>query len=186
MSRGLGAIEAVRSLLPEGGVEAFTALTAFGDFVVVVVVLVAVYVFYDREGGAVALLVFAGGALLVTGLKTGLAMPRPPETVRAVPEDGYGFPSGHAFSATVGFGLLALVIRRGRRSVRFGLAALGVALVSLSRVAIGVHYAVDVLAGVALGLAYLWLSWAGRARLSAAIDRVKQRVRSEVSLGRQS
>ncbi|MFB6296781.1 MAG: phosphatase PAP2 family protein [Halobacteriales archaeon] len=186
MSRGLGAIEAVRSLLPEGGVEALAALTALGDFVVVFLVLVAVYVFYDREGGAVALVVFAGGALLITGLKAGLAMPRPPESLQAVPEDGYGFPSGHAFSATVGFGLLALVIRRGRRSVRFGLAALGIALVSLSRVAIGVHYAVDVLAGAALGVAYLWVAWAGRDRLSTAVNRVRRRVRSESSLGRQS
>lgn len=186
MSRGVGAIEVVRSLLPVGGVEALSALTVLGDFLVVFLVLAVLYAFYDRESGAVALVVFVGGALLITGLKTGLAMPRPPESMRAVSEYGYGFPSGHAFSATVGFGLLSLVVDRGRRSVRFAVAALGVALVSLSRVAVGVHYAVDVLAGVALGLGYLWLAWAGRDRLVAAVDRVRRRVRTNASLRRRS
>lgn len=186
MSRGLGTIEAMRSLLPAWGVEAFAALTVLGDFLVVSLVLAAVYALYDRESGAVALVAFAGGALLIASLKWVLAMPRPPSAVTAVAADGYGFPSGHAFSSTVGFGLLALVIDRGRGSVRFGLAALGVTMVSLSRVAIGVHYAVDVLAGVALGLGYLWLVWTERNRLAAALHRVRRRVRTDVSLRRRS
>jgi membrane-associated phospholipid phosphatase len=186
MSRGVGGIEALRSLLPAWGIEAFATLTVLGDFLVVSLVLAAVYAFYDREGGAVALVAFAGGALLILGLKTALAMPRPPDPVTAVTVDGYGFPSGHAFSSTVGFGLLALVIDRGRRSVRLGLAALGISLVSVSRVAIGVHYAVDVLAGVALGLGYLWLAWSRRAYLALAVDRVRRRARTDASLRRRS
>ena len=186
MSRGVGGIDAIRSLLPAGGVEVFAILTVLGDFLVVTLALAVVYTFYDREEGAVALVAFVGGTLLLAGLKTALAMPRPPVSVAAVTADGYGFPSGHAFQSTVGFGLLALVIDRGRRSVRFGLAALGIALVSVSRVAIGVHYAVDVLAGVALGVGYLWLAWSRRRYLALAIERVCQRVRTDASLRRRS
>lgn len=69
--------------------------------------------------------------------------------------DGYGFPSGHAFGSTIVWGGFALVLDRGSARVRFGAAGVIVALVSLSRLVLGVHYPIDVLAGVALGLLVL-------------------------------
>lgn len=180
MSRGVGGIEALRSLLPPRAVDVFALLTTLGDTAFLLVIFLALYWFYDRDQGAIALAVFLGGVLLVTGLKTAFGLPRPPESLRVVAEDGYGFPSGHAFGATVGFGLLALVFRTPRRSLRVALATGAVILVSVSRVVIGVHYAVDVAAGVGVGLAYLsvaWhLAWPRRERLASAIDRARARV----------
>lgn len=180
MSRGIGGIDALRSLLPPGAIDTFALLTTLGDTAFLIAVFLALYWFYDRDQGAIALAVFLGGVLLITGLKTVLALPRPPETLRAVAEGGYGFPSGHAFGATVGFGLLALVFRSPRRSLRAALATVAVLIVSVSRVAIGVHYTVDVAAGIAVGLVYLavaWhVAWPRRERLTAAIDRVRGRV----------
>lgn len=50
---------------------------------------------------------------------------------------------------------LALVVDRGRLRTRVGIARTVVALVSVSRLVLGVHYIVDVLAGVLLGVVVL-------------------------------
>jgi membrane-associated phospholipid phosphatase len=180
MTRGIGGIEAMRSLLPPWAIDAFALLTTLGDTAFLIAVFLVLYWFYDRDRGAIALAVFLGGVFLITGLKTVLGLPRPPESIRAVAEGGYGFPSGHAFGATVGFGLLALVVRSPRRSLRIALATVAVLIVSASRVATGVHYAVDVAAGIAVGLVYLtvvWhVAWPRRERLTDAIDRARARI----------
>jgi membrane-associated phospholipid phosphatase len=180
MSRGIGGIEALRSLLPGWAIDSLAVLTTMGDTAFLIAVLLALYWFYDRDQGAIALAVFLGGVLLLTGLKTVFALPRPPASLRIVEQGGYGFPSGHAFGATVGFGLLALVFRSPRRPLRIALVAVAVLIVSASRIAIGVHYAVDVAAGVAIGLAYLAVAWRvvwpHRERLTGAIDRARTRV----------
>lgn len=102
--------------------------------------------------------VWAGG-LIVAITKILTERPRP-----TVPEDvsdarGYAFPSGHALGATVGCTVLLALLwpmlsRRGR--VLATAAAVTVAvLTSFSRVALGVHFTSDVIAGMALGLAWV-------------------------------
>ena len=64
---------------------------------------------------------------------------------------GYSFPSGHSITSAVTFGLLALVIWRGGLSLRARrvsvvLLVVLIAMVGLSRIALGVHYPSDVLA----------------------------------------
>ena len=72
---------------------------------------------------------------------------------------GSSFPSGHAAAAAATFAVIALLMGRGRRrGVRNAIAgaAVGVAvLVAGSRVMLGVHWFTDVLAGMALGWAWL-------------------------------
>jgi membrane-associated phospholipid phosphatase len=71
----------------------------------------------------------------------------------------YSFPSGHAFGATATYGALVLVIAAGgsrrRRTWVAASAAVVVAIVASSRVILGVHYLLDVLAGIAGGIALL-------------------------------
>lgn len=84
-------------------------------------------------------------------LKHGLALSRPPEVLMAIPEDGYGFPSGHA---TASAGLLTAIVGVSRWESHWP-AILGGAFVSIiaaTRILLGVHYLVDVLAGIALGV----------------------------------
>ncbi len=66
------------------------------------------------------------------------------------------FPSGHSTSIFVLAGLLILGVPLRDRWARAGVLALA-ALVGLSRIGVGVHWPVDVLAGAALG----WLCAAG-------------------------
>ncbi|PWR11248.1 PA-phosphatase [Micromonospora acroterricola] len=71
---------------------------------------------------------------------------------------GYSFPSGHALNATLAAGVLLLVLlpyvgRGVWRVVLWVAAVLLVVVTGLSRVALGVHFASDVLGGWLLGVA---------------------------------
>jgi membrane-associated phospholipid phosphatase len=74
-------------------------------------------------------------------------------------ENGASFPSGHAQAAIVGYAVLLLVflpvLNSAWRRVAVGVAVLMVLGIGLSRVALGVHYVSDVLAGYALGAAWV-------------------------------
>ncbi len=97
---------------------------------------------------------------------------RPEELVRAIVEDSFSFPSGHATTAMAFYGFLAYLIIRTHRSwtvkvcAFFG-AVMIVLLVDVSRLYLGVHYLSDVLAGDLVGLSALifaisvteWLLW---------------------------
>lgn len=91
--------------------------------------------------------------LLATALKPIVGRPRPFHTV---PEAdpllggtvGNSLPSGHAATSLAGAVLLAVLVRRAL-PLLFALAA----LVSFSRVYVGVHYPLDVAAGAAIGIA---------------------------------
>ncbi|QPV61454.1 phosphatase PAP2 family protein [Halosimplex litoreum] len=74
---------------------------------------------------------------------------------RATTAEGPGFPSGHALGTTMVWGGLALVVDRGTARQRAAGAVAIIGLVSLSRLVLGVHYLVDVVAGVAVGLVLL-------------------------------
>lgn len=156
--RGWGLIEILRDLLPPALIPVFAVLTHLGDVVTFFAVLTFLYWFGDRRKGAYALGVLLGGLSLTVGLKAFFALPRPPvelQTPIGGYPTGFGFPSGHALGSTVAWGVLAATHDAWTRQRRFVLAALAVGLVSFSRVAIGVHYAVDVIAGVVVGLLYL-------------------------------
>jgi undecaprenyl-diphosphatase len=78
-----------------------------------------------------------------------------------------GFPSDHA---TASFAIAVAILLRSRR---WGLLALAMAVVvSAGRVAMGIHYPTDVLAGAALGTLAALTLWAPpiRARLHALAD----------------
>jgi membrane-associated phospholipid phosphatase len=73
---------------------------------------------------------------------------------------GYSFPSGHAISATLFYGILTMWLcpivqaRHWRVGIAVG-AVLVTLLVSFSRVALGAHYLSDVVAGIVFGM--IWL-----------------------------
>ncbi len=73
--------------------------------------------------------------------------------------NGTSFPSGHAQAALVGYGVLLLVflpvLRGAWRRAALGFAVATVLAIGFSRVALGVHYVSDVLAGYLLGAAWL-------------------------------
>ena len=189
MSRGLGG-PGVAAALPDAVVVAAAVATQLGDVWFLFGLVGGLYWFGDALPGPVALdrrraayLVGLGlGAnALVTTLKAWLALPRPPDaaaapTVEWLPSlltppfagaatgTGFGFPSGHATAAAVVYGGLALLV--GTRRAHATAAAV-VAVVALTRVALGVDYLVDVVAGVAVGAAYLTVVHAAARRGNA-------------------
>jgi|YNPNPStandDraft_1061719.scaffolds.fasta_scaffold18328_4 membrane-associated phospholipid phosphatase len=81
---------------------------------------------------------------------------------------GPAFPSGHAQGTTVLWTYLAIRFRRPWL-VAFGGAL--ILLVSLSRLALGVHWPQDILGGWAIGLALVGLAWLGWRRWAGFWDR---------------
>ncbi len=100
-----------------------------------------------------------GGALLNAAVKALVDRARPtlPEPVAS--GSFSSFPSGHAQGVVVASGVLLLVmlpaLRPALRPVAVAAAACWVLLMGFSRLALGVHYLSDVLAGYAFGLAWL-------------------------------
>ncbi len=133
--------------------------------------------FAFRLRAAVPLLILIALSAALTDIaKTSASMPRPDadSRVRALTvfasqlrqrpadtptetEDSYGFPSGHV-SATTSFVVgLGLLLRWSRRT--WTLAVLWIAAMAVSRMYLGRHFPGDVIGGVAVGLATVWLGF---------------------------
>jgi undecaprenyl-diphosphatase len=104
------------------------------------------------------------GTVMVNLLKALFGRIRPDAAFAEMLAPGLSFPSGHAgISAIVFLTLGALLagtrVRLVERTFILAMAALMTLLVGISRVALGVHWATDVLAGWAIGAAWamLWL-----------------------------
>ncbi|MDG6101442.1 phosphatase PAP2 family protein [Dactylosporangium aurantiacum] len=112
-----------------------------------------------------AVVTMVAGGLLGAGLKLLLGRDRPEFLDPVSHAAGYSFPSGHALTAALGAGVLLLIFLpfvrhaaavRTQRLTRCALvaAALIVAVVTgLTRIALGVHWLSDVVAGWTLGAA---------------------------------
>lgn len=114
-----------------------------------------------RRAGLAAVLV--AGSLAATGLerlvKYAVARSRPAFAHPLGHAAGYAFPSGHAVSSLVDYGLVLLLllpvlVGRARIPVA-ATAALWVAAVGFSRLGLGVHYLTDVIGGWLLGAVVL-------------------------------
>ena len=92
--------------------------------------------------------------------------------VLAVGFDTGSFPSGHTIAATVFFGLFVVDMDIGSWRTRIGSAVVILAVLYVSRIALGVHYVGDVVGGAIIGFAYLlgmlWL----RDRVSNPVETI--------------
>jgi undecaprenyl-diphosphatase len=125
------------------------------------VTVAVVGLFIRRQPRLAIFLIVAGvGALVLDpSVKTLVGRLRPVVDVPITHAPGNSFPSGHALGSFVAYGALLLVFLpavppRWRRFA-IGLTGAIVLLIGLSRVALGVHFVSDVIAGWLLGA--LWL-----------------------------
>ena len=175
MSRGIGWFDSFRSVAPEWSVVLLGLVTQLGDVWFLGLLVGTVYWAATparRDEAAAVFGLMVAGLSLITGLKEIFALSRPdrvlaaietlPETVHPLyrataTATGYGFPSGHALMSTIVYLSLAEYLSVGTRRQRYLAAAGIVTAVSFSRVGLGVHYLVDVVAGVVVGLVFLAL-----------------------------
>ncbi|GAA5231567.1 phosphatase PAP2 family protein [Verticiella sediminum] len=156
---------------PDAALAAVAAFTHLGDSLTVTGVagIVGAVLLWRRQWAGLCWWALAslGNGLLVRWCKQVFGRYRPDAPYLEV--HGFSFPSGHAMSSMVVYGLLVIVLwgwardpalpahsRAGRalRAAAFGVAGLTLAI-GLSRVWLQVHYASDVLAGWMLGIAWL-------------------------------
>ena len=125
--------------------------------------VLAVAVWLWRRGAhrlaAWAVTTAAVGGVLGVVLKLVVARARPAFPEPVAHASGYSFPSGHALNSFLCTGILVLVFlpvlsRAGRLMAYAGAAGL-VLLTGYDRIALGVHYVSDVIAGWAVALAVL-------------------------------
>ena len=100
-----------------------------------------------------------GGAVLGPTIKQLVGRVRPAVDAPVATAPGPSFPSGHTLTATVMFGVLLLVLlptapARARRPLVV-VAAVLVAMVAFTRLALGVHFLSDVIGGFVLGVAWI-------------------------------
>ncbi|MEP7284250.1 MAG: phosphatase PAP2 family protein [Chloroflexota bacterium] len=135
----------------------------FGEhFILVIGALLALYFLYKRFWPELSMVVIAwlgeGGIWL--RLAEYFNRTRPIFDIAIAPQvPGPGFPSGHSFSAVMCYGLLAYLLvpkmpSRFGKAVVIVVALLIILYIGFSRIFVGDHYPIDVLAGYALGVAW--------------------------------
>lgn len=148
------------------GVHFFYALTLLASPIVSVVamVLLAAALGWRRRWrtGMIGLVGFFSAAAVTSALKILLHRPRPDILLRAITENSYSLPSGHATMAAFVFGFLGYFIFLQSRSkpirvLTMTLVVFGVLMIDFSRLYLGVHYVSDVLAGNAVGFLALFV-----------------------------
>ena len=135
-----------------------------GVVLIMIVLIASVFLWVTKHHWSVYVLLIGvlGAKLFNTLLKGTFARERPSIVEWATQVHSASFPSGHAMSSIVVYGSVAYLVSRlepSRRlkTVTYGLAAIIVVLIGISRMYLGVHYPSDVIAGFLAGLAWIAL-----------------------------
>jgi undecaprenyl-diphosphatase len=154
---------AVGQSTPGGARQVFAWLTHLGDPATLAIVGIVVGVVLLTSGqyalAACWIVALAGNAVLNPVLKRVFERARPVHDQAVALADGWSFPSGHSSGSVVVFVMLAYVVIR-TAPPRWHLPALLVATAiafttGCSRIFLQVHYATDVIAGFASGIAWV-------------------------------
>jgi membrane-associated phospholipid phosphatase len=119
-----------------------------------------------------------GGWIINFLMKLGFERERPPNPLIA-PLKNFSFPSGHATSAFIFYGLIVYLVWKTKLPRIFKIVAAVILisfalLIGFSRIYLRVHYTTDVVAGFCIGLAWLGLAiW--------MMERTKEKADVEVS-----
>lgn len=144
-------------------VDVLTVISRLGSRAVMsglVVAAVLMLLIRRRPRLAIYLVVTGAGALVLDpSLKTLVGRLRPVVDLPVASAPGNSFPSGHALGSMVVYGALTLVflaaVSPRWRTLFIAVPAVLVFAIGFTRVALGVHYLSDVLAGWLLGAAWL-------------------------------
>lgn len=133
-------------------------LSKYGREAVWIGVTALLFVFGKKDGRKAAVLLTVAFLILIplgTILKSEIDRARPvplsSDHVLLPNETDPSFPSGHAVIVSAGATILLLRFNRGKQVVASIILTIEAALVAYSRVYVGVHYPLDVFAGILLG-----------------------------------
>ncbi|MFB6113443.1 MAG: phosphatase PAP2 family protein [Halodesulfurarchaeum sp.] len=161
--RDLGVTSAAVTVVPEPLVLLLSVLTFLGSPTALSFLTpIGTYLGYrsgvlERREAWRLLAVVALAIGIASFLKSLLALPRPPSSLWRIEEAGFGFPSGHALVTTATTVAFARFFRPTTGKRGYVLAGGCTVVIAATRVLLGVHYLVDVLAGMAIGLAVVWI-----------------------------
>lgn len=155
--------DGIASAVPISVVRAFALVTHLGDaWVLAVWCVLGTAALTVRRRYALAIgftLAIAGNGLLNTIIKHIFERVRPVHDISIATATGWSFPSGHSSGSLVTYGIIAYVLVRvlpeGWRLGVIVAATLIALTTASSRVFLRVHFASDVLAGLALGTVWL-------------------------------
>lgn len=166
-SRCLEAAQALRATWPWLG-SAMRDWSGVGSTVVLSFVTITACGYLGLAGAWRVAVVMAlsalSAAVVVALLKSAFARTRPEPAFAEYVATGLSFPSGHTSMSTVVFLTLAMLLARScsrakERVYVIGTGAALAALVGVSRAALGVHWATDVIGGWAFGIAWATAWW---------------------------
>lgn len=132
----------------------FLNITHITDHSVYFLLASLIYWCYSKKMGIRVMYVILLSAYVAILAKNLFGLPRPSQVFHKIPENGFGFPSGHAMVSSGLWGYLSYTIRKQ------GVVLIGIftiILVSVSRIYLGVHYVGDILGGILFGLFVAWL-----------------------------
>ncbi|HEU5488563.1 MAG TPA: phosphatase PAP2 family protein [Candidatus Nitrosotalea sp.] len=133
-------------------------LSKYGREAVWIGVTALLFVFGKKDGRKAAvlltitfLILIPLGSILKTEIDRSRPVPLSSDHVLMLNETDPSFPSGHAVIVSAGAIILLLRFNRGKQVIASIILAIEATLVAYSRVYVGVHYPLDVFAGILLG-----------------------------------
>lgn len=138
----------------------FKVITNFGGVycLIIISILSAIFIKDKKIASSIPLNLVIITILNVV-LKNIVERPRP-EGYRLINETGYSFPSGHSMISAAFYGLIIYFIWKNVKNKKLKyisctLLGILIALIGISRIYLGVHYASDVIGGFTISIAYL-------------------------------
>lgn len=146
--------------------DIFTAITTLGNWHTIILLNAIMLIFpRTREGFGVPCSVAALASTAINRIVKNIVLrARPDKLLHLIQQGGFSFPSGHAMTGLVFYGMLAYCLtvearKNGAHAALFRAAAAAICLliflIGISRIYLGVHYPSDVLGGLLLGGALL-------------------------------
>lgn len=158
-------IDWVQSFVSDSATPIMIAITEIGYiYVIIPIILIALFIllFIKKHfWEAVFLVVAIGGGDIIKVIFKHFFHRERPSIFRVIEETGFSFPSGHSMAAITFYGMLAYIIwiniphRKGLRIFISIFAPFLILFIGISRIYLGVHYPSDVIAGFAVGGAWL-------------------------------
>ncbi len=153
-------VETLRTPFMNSMMLDITALGGLALTLVLGMLTVAVFLLSSDPAAAIHLTITAfGGFYISMWTKAIISRPRPNIIPQLIHASGFSYPSGHSITSSAIYLTMAILACRHFKSIRnrsilLGLAGIMIALISFSRIYLGVHYPSDTMSGALIGIAW--------------------------------